>query len=145
MLRRFFGFSIIVVVTAACARDDTASAHTRNGSRALGDGVAPRPSVISPAAQPYGVVAVAGGGAIAGTVDLDGPAPAPEVIRPSVDQGVCGNSILAKNVALSGTRVGGAVVWLVDIRSGKGFPLERRFELTNDGCALDPFVQVIST
>lgn len=69
----------------------------------------------------------------------------PEVVRPSIDQKVCGNSIVQKNVTLSGTRVAGAIVWITDIRSGKGFPLERRFDLTNNDCTLDPFVQVIST
>ncbi|HMI56189.1 MAG TPA: hypothetical protein VK494_08385 [Gemmatimonadaceae bacterium] len=145
MLRRFFGFSIIALTALACARDDTASARTRNGSRSPDDGVPPRPSVITPPTHPYKVVAVAGGGALTGTVDLDGSAPVAEVIRPSVDQRVCGYSMVAKSLSLSGTRVAGAVVWLLDIRSGKGFPLERRFELTNDRCTLDPFVQVIST
>ena len=145
MLRRFLGFSIIVFVGISCGRDDTASAHPRKGSGLDDDGVPPRPSVIAPASQPYKVVAVTAGGTINGTVDFDGTAPVPQIIRPSSDVSVCGNSITAKNVTLSGTRVGGAVVWLTDIRSGKGFPLERRFDLTNDDCTLDPFVQVIST
>lgn len=145
MLRRFFCFSIISLVALACSRDDTASAHPRPGSGSPGDGVPPRPSVIAPATQPYKVVPVTAGGVIAGTVDLEGTAPIAEVIRPSVDQKACGMSLLAKSVSLSGTRIGGAIVWLTDIRSGKAFPLERRYELTNDGCTLDPFVQVIST
>lgn len=145
MLRRFFAFSIISIVALACSHDETASAHTRNVPRSTEDGVAPRPAVIMPAAQPYKIVAVAGGGTIAGTVDFEGTAPVSEVVRPSFDQKVCGNSLVQKNITLSGTRVGGAVVWLTDIRSGKGFPLERRFELTNYGCTLDPFVQVIPT
>ena len=146
MLRRLFGLSIIVLATISCARDDTASAHPRRGSEAGDDdGVPPRPSVIAPESQPYKVVSVAAAGAITGTVDFDGTPPIPDVVRPSVDQNVCGNSIVARNVTLSGTRVAGAVVWLTDIRTGKPFPLERRFELTNDGCTLDPFVQAIST
>jgi hypothetical protein len=145
MLRRFVGFSIISFAVLACSHDETASAHGRIGARAPGDGVAPRPAVIAPATQPYTIVPVAGGGTIAGTVDFEGTAPVPEVARPSTDQKVCGNSVVQKTVTLSGTRVGGAIVWLTDIRSGKGFALERRFDLTNDGCTLDPFVQVIST
>ena len=145
MLRRSLGFSIFLAATISCARDDTASAHPRKGSADPDDGVAPRPAVISPVSQPYKVVAVAGGGTINGTVDFEGSPPVSQVVQPTTDQKVCGNSIVTKNVALSGTRVAGAVVWLTDIRSGKGFPLERRFELTNDGCTLDPFVQVIST
>ena len=144
MLRRFFAFSIITVVALACARDDTASAHPRSGARSSDDGVAPRPAVIAPATQPYKIVAVSAGGTITGTVDFEGARPAPQVIRLSVDQGVCGNSIVEKTVTLSGTRVAGAIVWLTDIRSGKAFPLERRLDLTNDSCTLDPFVLVMS-
>jgi hypothetical protein len=145
MLRRFFGFSIVSLVVLACSRDDTASAKTRNGTSSPDDGVAPRPAVISPASEPYKVVAVAAGGVISGTVNFEGTLPAAEVVQPSVDQKVCGASIVQKKVALAGTRVGGAIVWLTDIRSGKAFSLERRFDLTNDKCTLDPFVQVIPT
>jgi hypothetical protein len=145
MPRRFFGFSIVLSVVLACSHDDTASAHTRNAARTADDGVPPRPSVIAAASQPYRVVGVTAGGSITGTVDFDGTAPVAAIIRPTSDQNVCGNSIVQKNVALAGTRVGGAVVWLTDIRSGKAFPMERRAELTNDGCTLDPYVQAIST
>ena len=143
MPRRLLGFSIILAATLSCARDDTASAHPRKG--APDDGVPPRPSVIAPATQPYKVAPVSAGGTITGTVDFAGTPPIPEVIRPSLDQNVCGNSIVAKNVTLSGTRVAGAIVWLTDIRTGKAFPIERRYDLTNDGCTLDPYVQVMST
>ena len=144
MLRRFFGFSIIPLLALACSRDDTASAKTRD-SHSADDGVAPRPSVISAASEPYKVGAVATPSSITGTVDFDGAPPSPEVIQPTVDQNVCGRSIVARNVTVSGTRVAGAVVWLTDIRSGKGFPLERRFDLTNNDCMLDPFVQAMTT
>ena len=145
MLRRFFGLSIISLVALACSRDETASARTRKGPRSPDDGVAPRPAVITPASQPYKIAPVAAGGTIAGTVEFEGTAPVAEVVRPSVDEKVCGTSVVQKNVALAGTRVGGAIVWLTDIRSGKAFPLQRRFDLTNDSCTLDPFVQVIPT
>jgi hypothetical protein len=144
MLRRYFGFSMIVVVVA-CSHDDTASAHPRNGAHSSGDGVAPRPSVIAPASQPYRVIAVPVGGTITGTVDLDGLAPVAAIIRPTVDQNVCGNAIVEKNVTVSGTRIGGAIVWVTDIHAGKAFPLERRFELANSNCMLDPYVQAMST
>ncbi|HEX7595874.1 MAG TPA: hypothetical protein VF387_05940, partial [Gemmatimonadaceae bacterium] len=105
MLRRFFGISIIPLVALACSRDETASARTRKGPRALDDGVAPRPAVIAPATQPYRIAAIAGGGTIGGSVDFEGTPPVGEVVRPTVDQKVCGNSIVEKNIALSGTRV----------------------------------------
>ena len=147
MPRRFFGFLgfFAFAFALACSRDDTASAHTRTGPASPNDGVAPRPSVVSPEAQPYRIVPVSAGGTITGTVDIDGAAPIWAVIRPTSDQNVCGSSISEKRLALAGTRVGGAVVWLTDIRSGKAFQIERRIELTNDNCTLDPYVQVMST
>lgn len=145
MLRRFSSFSIVLPIIVACSHDDTASAHPRNGSDAAADGVPPRPAVIAPLSQPYRVVAMTTSGTVNGTVDFEGTPPVAAVIRPSSDQSVCGNSIVQKNVALSGTRVGNAVVWLTDIRSGKEFQPQRRFELTNDNCTLDPFVQVVTT
>jgi Polysaccharide lyase family 4, domain II len=144
MLRRFFGFSIISLSLLACSHDETASAHPRDG-HSTDDGVAPRPAVIAPASQPYKVAAVTTPGTITGTVDLDGAAPAPEVVQPSTDQSVCGKSVVAKNVTVSGTRLADAVVWLTDIRTGKAFPLERRFDLTNNDCLLDPFVMAMTT
>jgi hypothetical protein len=145
MLRRFFGFSMLSAFALACSHDETASAHSRNGPRSPEDGVAPRPAVINPTSQPYKVTPVTSAGTIAGIVDFEGAAPVAEVIRPSVDQKVCGNTIIAKNLSLAGTRVADAVVWLTDIRAGKPFPLARRFDLTNDSCTLDPFVQVMLT
>jgi hypothetical protein len=145
MLRRFFAFSIILISALGCSRDDTASAKTRNGARSFADGVPPRPAVIAPTTQPYRVVPVTAGGAISGIVELEGSAPVSAVIRPTVDQNVCGNSIVERNVKLAGPRVGGAIVWITDIRSGKPFPLERRSELANTNCTLDPYVQAMST
>ena len=145
MHRRFFGFSIILVGALGCSHDDTASAHSRKVASSPGDGVPPRPSVIAPASQPYRVVPVSVGGTITGTVDFEGTVPAAAIIHPTSDQSACGTSVMVKTTAVAGTRVGGAVVWLTDIRSGKALPVERRFELTNDACTLDPYVQAIST
>jgi hypothetical protein len=149
MPRRFFGFAVISVVFSvvflACSHDETASAHSRTLPRSPDDGVAPRPAVIAPAAQPYRVAPSAVGATITGLVEFEGTAPIAEVIRPSVDQTVCGNSVVQGSVTLSGPRVGGAVVWLTDIRSGKAFPLERRFDMTNNGCKIYPFVLAIPT
>lgn len=135
---------VILFVATACSRDDTASAGTRDDANSP-DRVAPRPAVITAPSQPYRVVPVAAGGSISGTVDADGLIPSDTIIRPALDQNVCGTQILARRVERSGTRIGGALVWLTDIRSGKALPLERRFELTNDDCALDPYIQVVYT
>ena len=150
MLRRHIGhivaslFATVALVTTACSRDDTAAARTRDGEPGAGR-VAARPAVISPPDQPYRVVALQSAGNVSGTVDFDGTIPPDTIIRPALDQNVCGTQILQSRVTRSGTRIGGALVWLTDIRSGKGLPLERRFEITNDKCALDPHIQVIYT
>jgi Polysaccharide lyase family 4, domain II len=144
MLRRHIGYTVALLTTLACSRDDTAAAGTRENRDSPGR-VAPRPAVITPLPQPYRVVQVVGGGSVGGTVDFDGPIPSDTIIRPTSDQNVCGTQILQPRVSRSGTRIGGALVWLTNIRSGKGLPLERRFELTNDKCALDPFIQVVYT
>jgi hypothetical protein len=145
MLSRFFRLFVISAAAISCSRGDSASAHTRDGDRPAGDGVAPRPSVIAPASQPYKIVSLPGGSTISGTVDVDGTIPPDTLITPGSDQNICGNSLTDKRVSHSGSRIGGAIVWLTDIRSGKAFPIERRFELTNDHCTLDPYVQVIPT
>ena len=145
MPSRFFRLIVISVALTACSRGDSASAHPRDGDGPEGEGVAPRPAVISRPSQPYKVVSLPGGSTITGTVDFDGAIPTDTVIRPTSDEKVCGNSLVDKRVAHSGSRISGAIVWLSDIRSGKAFPLERRFELTNDHCTLDPYVQVILT
>ena len=144
MLRRFVRHTAVLLITVACSRDDTAAAGTRDAGSSPGR-VPPRPAVITPPAQPYRVVPVVNGGSVAGSLDVDGAIPSDTIIRPALDQNVCGTQILQSRVARSGTRIGGALVWLTDIRSGKALPLERRFELINDKCALDPNIQVIYT
>ncbi len=144
MFRCIHNSILIIFAAAACSRDDTAAAGTRDAARSR-DRVAPRPAVITAPTQPYRVIPVAAGGSISGTLDVDGSIPSDTIIRPGVDQNVCGTQILERRVTRSGTRIGGALVWLTDIRSGKALPLERRFELTNDDCLLDPNIQVIYT
>lgn len=143
LMFRCIHISLLIFAAAACSRDDTVAAGPRDPKSP--DRVAPRPAVITAPPQPYRVVPVATGGSIAGTLDVDGLIPSDTIIRPALDQSVCGAQILERRVARSGTRIGGALVWLTDIRSGKALPLERRFELTNDDCVLDPIIQVIYT
>lgn len=142
---RFFLDIFVFAAALACSRGDSASAHGKADPVSRDDGVAPRPAVIAPATRPYRVIPVASAGTISGTVDFRGVIAGDTIIHPTVDQTVCGNSISQKRLTRSGTRVGGAIVWITDITSGKALPLERLFELTNDHCILDPFVQVIFT
>jgi hypothetical protein len=126
------------LVVYACSRGD--SAPMQGHDTAAAD--PPRPALIAPSSQPYKVVAVESPGSIAGTVDFNGPIPAS--LYDATDDPSCGTPPAAP-VAHTGTRIGGVVVWLTDIRNGKALPAARRFELTNDHCILDPHVQVILT
>lgn len=119
-----------------CSRGDSAPAGAQDTIAAD----PPRPTLIAPVSQPYRVVALGSPGSLSGTVDFSGVIPASldsVVIDPS-----CGRAP-ASPVAHSGSRIGGVVVWITDIRAGKPLPGVRRFELANDHCALDPHVQVI--
>lgn len=123
---------------SACNRGDSAS--TQGDDTATAD--PPRPAVVLAPTRPYKVVAVGAPGSISGTVDFSGAIPASledENTDPS-----CGKAP-ASPVAHTGSKIGGVLVWLTDIRSGKALPGVRRFELTNDHCTLDPHLQVIFT
>jgi hypothetical protein len=122
----------------ACSRGDSAPAGAQDSVTAD----PPRATLIAPVTQPYKVIAVASPGSITGTVDFSGQIPA-SLDSPGNDA-ACGRPP-ANPIAHTGSRIGGVVVWLTDIRSGKALPGVRRFELTNDHCTLDPHVQVIFT
>jgi hypothetical protein len=126
---------LIAAAAAACSRGDADQAKSKETAPE-----APRPTVISAPVGEYKVISVSDPGSITGTVDFDGPTPA----APVSNDPACGKPP-AETVSRTGSRVGGVVVWLTDIRSGKGFPPVRRFELMNDHCILDPHVQVVLT
>jgi hypothetical protein len=105
--------------------------------------VPPRPSVVAVPSQPYRPITVTGGARLTGTIDFEGPIPADSVITLPVDQPGCGPTLTDRAVERTGTRIGGVVVWLTDIRAGKPLPVERRFELRNEDCLLSPRVQTV--
>lgn len=121
-----------------CSRGDTAPANAHDTAAAD----PPRAALIAPSAQPYKVVAVESPGTITGTVDFAGTIPA-SIENPNEDAS-CGKAP-ASAVSHTGSKMGGVLVWLTDIRTGKALPGARRFELTNDHCILDPHIQVVLT
>lgn len=129
---------IAISLFSACSRGD--SAPSLGNDTAAAD--PPRPALIVAPSQPYKVVAVGVPGSITGTVDFSGAIPA-SVENENTDP-LCGKAP-ASAIAHTGSKIGGVLVWLTDIRSGKALPGVRRFELTNDHCTLDPHVQVILT
>ncbi len=94
----------------------------------------------TPAPVPYTVVEGVGG-RVSGVVEIDGEIPPDTIVRPTSDQRVCGESLIDVTIQRSASRLGGVVVWLDDARSGKRLPLERRYSITNENCALVPRVQ----
>jgi hypothetical protein len=132
---------LLAVISSGCSTDKKADAA--QPSKPKDGSVAPRPTVVSRSATTYKAMAVTGGARLTGTLDFDGALPADTVIELPPDAAGCGQRITDHRVQHTGTRIGGAVVWLTDIRSGKALPLGRRFELVNEGCMLIPQVQAV--
>jgi hypothetical protein len=131
-----------VAVLSGCSGDKKEASAAQPDPRKEGS-VAPRPSVVSVPTTPYQATQVADGVTLTGTVDFTGTIPADSIVNVPADQPGCGPTINLKNVQNSGTRIGGAVVWITDIRSGKPLPIPRRFELLNSDCVLSPRVQAV--
>ncbi len=142
MIQRFSGAVLLLTaLLAGCSTDRKADA-AQPAARKEGS-VAPRPTVVSAPASPYKPMTVAGGSKLTGTIEFDGPIPADSVIALTAEQPGCGQTITNRAVDNTGTGIGGAVVWLTDIRSGKPLPIPRRFELVNEGCQINPRVQAV--
>lgn len=137
----FAVFSVVVLVVTGCSGEKPASAAQPREKRE-GD-VAPRTAVVTTPSRPYREIAVATPGRISGTVEFDGVFPRDSVIQLTSDQTGCGQSVVDRRVDRTGTRVSGVAVWVSDIREGRQLPLERRFELTNEDCVMEPRVQAV--
>ena len=138
-----FACALIIAATAiaGCSADKKADA-AQPAPRKEGS-VDPRPVVVDAPSQPYRPVSVTSGARLTGTVDFSGPLPSDSiVVVPPATQG-CGQLTSVRTVERSGTKIGDAIVWLADIRAGKALPIERRFELANEGCLLSPRVQAV--
>lgn len=142
MIERLSGAVLVLaVVISGCSTDKKADAAQ---PAKLKDGsVAPRPTVVSKPTAPYQATTVSGGVKLTGTLDFDGVFPADTVIQLPADAAGCGQRITDHRVQHTGTRIGGAIVWITDIRTGKPLPLGRRFELVNEDCMLSPQVQAV--
>jgi hypothetical protein len=143
MIQRLSGAAVLVLtaVLSSCSTDKKADAA--QPPKAKEGNVAPRATVISVPNAPYRATTVTGAVRLTGTIDFDGTFPADTVIQlPPETQG-CGQRITDHRVERTGTRIGGAVVWLTDIRSGKPLPVGRRFELANEDCMLAPQAQAV--
>lgn len=144
MSRRNGLLHLYIVVSAlitfsACSGDEGASAAPVERKKPA---VPPRDAVVSQPSGPYRAAVVANAGSITGTVQVTPGAaasitPLPENLPPG-----CSAAEWRSDVG-SGGVLREAIVWLTDIRTGKGFPVERRFDLVNENCLLAPRVQAV--
>lgn len=94
------------------------------------------------APPPYHVVDVGNSGAIVGRVTLASPDPGDTSFTASDSAAsYCGPTRRVPLVYGRGDNVQDVVIWLSDVRAGKRLPIERRYELTNSDCLLEPRVQ----
>ena len=142
MIERLSGM-VLMLAAVLCGCSTDRKADAAQPAKAKDGSVPPRPTVVSKPAAPYRAVAVSGGVKLTGTIDFDGVLPADTVIELPPDAAGCGQRITDHRVQRTGTRIGGAIVWLSDIRTGKPLPMARRFQLTNEDCMLTPQVQAV--
>jgi hypothetical protein len=90
----------------------------------------------------YRPVATTSMGSIVGTVQLDGEVGDSAVIT-TVDREICGPAIPDSSIVHRGDALANVVVWLSDITQGKPLPIERRTEIINEDCQLEPRVQAV--
>lgn len=126
---------------AACKGDAPAAQARARESSATGDPAAPAQIVIARPSSRYQPDPAASGGSITGTVTAPALLTAGAPISTGGDSAVCGPAIEDSSVARQGNGLGGAIVWLDDIRRGRPLPLERRLELESIKCRLTPRVQ----
>jgi hypothetical protein len=129
------------VLLVACKGDAPAATARARESSTTGDPVAPTEIVIARPSSRYQPDAAASGAAITGTVTAPASLTAGAPVATGRDSAVCGAAIADESVVRQGNGLGGAVVWLDDIRRGRPLSLERRLELESDKCRLTPRVQ----
>lgn len=92
----------------------------------------------------YTEATVTNGGAISGRVTYDGSPPKPEKVTITQDPGTCGTSRELDEWQVSPTGgVKDAVVYLVDIKSGKKMDFPAKPVLDQKGCRYDPHMQIV--
>jgi hypothetical protein len=125
-------------LVAACSNDEAGGTMVAD---AEGAATRPEPAVISTPASPYRAIEVRDGGRIGGTIRVAGEMPRDTTVHPTRDVRVCGASLVDRTLTHDRDRLGGALVWLEDIRAGSPLPMRRRYEVTNTDCRLEPRVQ----
>lgn len=124
-----------ICALASCASDRDSAAQAKTATKA--GGAITLPSVA------YKPVALSGIGTITGTIEIDGDPPADSIVTPTVDRELCGTAYPDSSIVRRGSSLANAVVWLTDVTQGKPLPIERRTEIINEDCRLEPRVQAV--
>jgi len=133
----------VAVASSACARGDTQPIPPESSTGALAV-AEPRPArVLDSLTTPYTVREVRDGGSIRGTVRVEGTVPPDTTVRTARDERVCGATLVERTIERRGDGLGGAVVWVAGLRSGKPLSDARRYEVTLERCQLTPRVQAV--
>ena len=143
MARTVFALAAAALMPLAGCRGSEAPAATTEATSSPAREGPPVPTevVIGRPSTRYQPDPAATGGAITGTVTTAAPLSKGVPVSTGADSAVCGPSIPDGSVVQQGSGLGGAVVWLDDIRRGRPLPLERRLELESDKCLLVPRVR----
>ena len=133
--------SLTLAAIVACKGGAPAATARAAQTSTRADPMAPSEVVIARPTARYQPDAAASGAAITGTVTAPASLAAGAAIATGRDSTICGPTVADESVVRQGNGLGGAVVWLDDIRRGGPLPLERRLELESDKCRLTPRVQ----
>jgi hypothetical protein len=132
----------VLTLLGGCRGSDAPSATAQAASSAVREGPPlPTEVVIARPSARYQPDPATTGGALTGTVTTTAPLATGTPTPTGAESALCGPSIPDGSVVQQGSGLGGAVVWLDDIRRGRPLPLERRLELESDKCLLIPRVQ----
>lgn len=85
----------------------------------------------------------AAGGAIAGTITLQGSARADSMVAVGKDAALCGDSASISETTANGSSLANALVWVDDVSSGKPLPDVRRERLTIERCRFEPRIMAV--
>lgn len=123
-----------LLAALACGRDPRASTDTANGGHE---------SFARARQVTYTVAPMVAPGRVTGTVRLTGDVPADTAVHPTSDTDVCGTEFIDTTLVRDRDGLGGVVVWIDGVTSGKAMPYIRRHDIANDGCRLTPRVQAV--
>jgi hypothetical protein len=138
VIRRLCAALLACTLIAACSKD-TAKATGRTNSKVKTDDSAAGSVDLGESNYKPGTVTAVG--TVRGTIKLDGPPPSDSTTI-TKDEEICGTKASsAYNASAKG--LGGAIVWIVEPKTGKPLPMEKRTQLSSEKCALDPRVQAV--